>query len=83
MTAQDVREILEGLPCPICTKGVSDDDLDKLITDVDFELYNRFGSSDTSSNDKIDCAWWEVLERTAINDYGMIYYEDIEYTYEQ
>lgn len=79
MTAKEIRETLEGLPCPICTKGVTDEQLEQLNKDINAELCSRFGTSDTTSSDKVAIAWWSSLESLAIEEYGMMYYEDIEY----
>lgn len=79
MTPQEIRETLEGLPCPICTKGATDEQLEQLNKDIDVELYSRFGTSDTTASDKVAIAWWSALESFAIEEYGMMYYEDIEY----
>ena len=46
MSAKDIRETLEGLPCPICTKGFSDRSLYDLQVAVITELIQRFGTLD-------------------------------------
>lgn len=78
MTEQEIRETLEGLPCPICTEGVSGTNLMALQLEVLFTLNLRFGTLDTEEAPKLEAAWWEELEKGAINDYSMSYYEDLE-----
>ena len=45
-----LRECLEGLPRPICTKNVSDEDLKKLADDIDIRMLSRFGAYNLSWN---------------------------------
>ena len=78
----EIRAILESLPCPISTDGMSYNMLSDLICDVDNALYQRFGTRDiTTLNeydlDKLDEAWWEELEHLAIGEYGLKYMEDV------
>ena len=78
MSAKDIRETLEGLPCPICTEGFSDSLLYDLQVAVITELIQRFGTLDISEAPKLEDAWWSVLENVAVIDYEMKYYEDME-----
>lgn len=36
------RELLEGLPCPICTDGVTDEQMQKLADSVEAEVRDRY-----------------------------------------
>lgn len=69
-----LRECLEGLPCPICTKNVSDEDLKKLADDIYSRMLSRFGANNLSWN----IGWLEALEHLAVSEYGMKYYKDME-----
>lgn len=73
----ELRECLEGMPCPICTKNVSDEDLKKLAYDIDTMVLSRFGTNNLSYP-KVNYGWWEALEHLAVSEYGMEYYEDME-----
>lgn len=77
-TEQEIRETLEGFPCPICTEGVSGTNLMALQLEVLFTLNLRFGTLDTEEEPDLEDAWWMELEKGAINDYSMSYYEDLE-----
>ena len=79
----EIRMILESLPSPISSDNVTNDQMVSLIKDIDSELYQRFGTTDLDSmnnyeKDKLDEAWWDILEHLAISEYGMKYYEDID-----
>lgn len=76
--ATEIRGSLEGLPCPICTKGITDQQLCELSKQIDNNLLLRFGTCDVKTNDKVNCAWWEELENIALGEYNMQYYEDME-----
>jgi hypothetical protein len=78
MSAEDIREILEGLPRPICTAGFSDAGLYQLQLTVLTELNSRFCTLDAEKAPKLEDAWWAALEWQAVVNYGMSYYEDIE-----
>ena len=77
MTASEVRECLEGLPCPICTAKLEDNDLERILEEVDAALTSRFGVCLLAASDKVDAAWWEELERAAL-EAGGVYYEDLD-----
>lgn len=36
------RELLEGLPCPICTDGVTDEQMQELADSVEAEVRDRY-----------------------------------------
>lgn len=77
MTASEIRACLEGLPCPICTKAISDEKMEQLLEDVDEVLIARFGTCDTESSGKVSAAWWAELEKGALET-GGVYYEDMD-----
>ena len=78
MSAKDMRETLEGLPCPICTKSVSNTQLIQLQLDTLCELLTRFETLDEYEAPKLGDARWEAIEKTAVVDYALPYYEDME-----
>lgn len=78
ITSSFVREYLEELPCSICTKGISDDRLEKLIEDVSnyTKQICRVSVLDFDDED-IEETWFNELEHWAIVDCKMDYYEDL------
>ena len=76
MSAQSMRETLEGLPRPICTKRVSSKQLIQLQLDTLCELLKRFGTLDEEEAPTLEAAWRETLERQAVVNYGLKYYKD-------
>lgn len=78
--AKDLRHCLEGLPCPICTGGYTDEQLYELYKELDDIMQANFGSTyktNTELEDKIQAAWWKYLEELAL-ERGMQYYEDLD-----
>ena len=79
ITVKFVRDYLEGLPCPICTKDISDEQMEKLIKDVNdyTKMICRVKTIDL--NDEItEDIWFAELEEFSIKEYKMPYYEDME-----
>jgi hypothetical protein len=78
MSAKDLREVLEGLHCPICTESASNTQLIQLQLDALSELLTHFGTLDVEELPKLEYAWWGYVERIAVVEYGLPYYEDQE-----
>lgn len=73
-----IRDYLEGLPCPICTRKVKDTGISKLINEVcDYVLQITGEKFIDLSNEDMDRLWFSELEQWAINVFGMPYYEDM------
>ena len=92
------RELFEGLPCPICTDGVTDKQMQELADNADaevrdrypevadkmFELWNKEELTDEERDfldfecDDAEEFWREMVEKIAVVDIGMKYYEDME-----
>ena len=92
------RELLESLPCSICTDGVTDEQMQELadiadaevrdrypeVADKMFELWNKEELTDEDRDfldfecDDAEEFWWEMVEKIAVVDIGMKYYEDME-----
>lgn len=78
MNASEIRNLLEGLPCPFYTKGFSDERLLKILKEAEDTVKHRFDVSDIDfKNEDMDDAWWEELERECVAQ-GMPYCEDID-----
>ena len=79
MTTKELRETLETLPCPFCTKDIEDDVLEDIIFDTDVEMKDYFLQvrDGSISKDKYNEIWWRTLEQLA-NKYKIPYYEDFE-----
>lgn len=75
--AQEIRHSLEGLPCPICTKGVPDNVLRITYDLLEDIVRERFDAPMDFNNDNMSYYWWEQLEKEALA-LGMEYYEDLE-----
>lgn len=79
ITVEFVRDYLETLPCPICTKEITNEQINQLIDDV-----NKFTMSILKikeldfKNEDVDEVWFTELEEFAIKEYKMQYYEDID-----
>lgn len=78
MTVSFIRDYLETLPCPICTKDVSDDDIQKMINDVNESTMRILKVKHLDfHNEDVDETWFSELEEYAIKEYKMPYYEDM------
>ena len=91
------RELLEGLPCPICTDGITDKQMQELADSVEaevrdrypevvdkmFELWKKEELTDEEMDfldfecDQAEALWWDMVEKVAVGEIGMKYYEDI------
>lgn len=69
------RGELESLPCPFCTKEVSDETMQKLADITEQEVNQRLGGREVSE-DTFWGIWWEELEDTC-NYLNIPYYEDM------
>ena len=92
------RELLEGLPCPICTDGITDKQMQKLADSVEaevrdrypevadkmFELWKKEELTDEEQDfldfecDQAEELWWDMVEKIAVGEIGMKYYEDMD-----
>jgi hypothetical protein len=92
------RELFEGLPCPICTDGITDKQMQELADSVEaevrdmypevadkmFELWGNPLRSDEEQNfldfecDRAEELWWDLVEKVAVGEIGMKYYEDMD-----
>lgn len=79
MDAKEMRELLEGLPCPFCTDNVTDETLDDISEELELEMkpwYEWKRNGDVTA-DKVEEKWWEELENIAVEK-GIPYYEDLD-----
>ena len=75
--ADNIRNSLEGMPCPICTVDFSDEDMIDINNCIENMVKQRFNINEIDFDDEEqDEAWWEELEKYALEK-GMIYYEDM------
>jgi hypothetical protein len=72
---QEIKECLEGMPCPMCTEGISDSTLLNIHKELQETLEFEFGENFNMEDDKVSQFWWETLERIA-RQKGIGYYED-------
>ena len=79
MTIKELRELLESMPCPFCTKSVSEKDLKDILICLDEEMkeWGNWYEDGVISKDKYNLHWWETLEKLA-NQFEIPYYEDLE-----
>lgn len=74
------RWYLEGLPCPFCTEGTTDSQMQTIIDQTDAETRALLGIPPGQpidfSNDEQDDLWFSVLEDTVLRQ-RIPYYEDI------
>jgi 3-deoxy-D-arabino-heptulosonate 7-phosphate (DAHP) synthase len=75
------RGELESLPCPFCTKNVTDGQMQAIIDGICANTRVRMRlSADKKidmSCDKTSSVWWEELEHTVVAA-GIPYYEDMD-----
>lgn len=77
--ANDIKQSLEGLPCPICTDNMTRKQLVELYDELAREIKACLGIKVLDfDNERCSELWWEWLEKYALQDYGCRYYEDIE-----
>ena len=92
------RELFEGLPCPICTDGITDKQMQEMADSVEaevrdefpevadkmFELWGNPLRSDEEQDfldfecDRAEELWWDLVEKYAVGEIGMKYYEDMD-----
>ena len=92
------RELFEGLPCPICTDGITDKQMQELADSVEAEVRDRYPEvadkmfelwkkeeelTDEKRDfldlecDRVEELWWDLVEKFAVEEIGMKYYEDM------
>lgn len=78
-TIKEMRETLEGLPPPFCTKNISDQAIQDIICMVGGYPYtDEIGDPESDYEYNKACEqWWIDLEEAA-NYHGIPYYEDLE-----
>jgi hypothetical protein len=76
--AREIRHALEGMPCAICTKNMTDKQCVDLYDSLESEIKNRF-SVDVMDldDDEQSTIWWNFVERDALVEYACEYYEDM------
>lgn len=80
------RNDYEGLPIPMCTASLTDDDMDNVAETIYHTMATNYGVNETneffnsndkdSFNEKMNEEFWELMEECGLN-YGMTYYEDM------
>lgn len=78
-TIKEMRETLEGLPSPFCTKNTSDQTIQDIICMVGgYPDTDEIGNPESDYEYSKACEqWWIDLEEAA-NYHGIPYYEDLE-----
>ena len=78
MTAKDLRDYLESMPCPFCTDGVTDGELEAISASLEIEMKDilQWEKDGSISHDKAAEYETEILERLC-NLHDIPYYEDL------
>lgn len=78
MTAKELRDYLESLPCPYCTDRVTDGELETISASLEIEMKPilDWQKDGTISNDKAAEYETEILERLC-SLHDIPYYEDL------
>jgi hypothetical protein len=76
------RNTWESAPIPICTKAISDENMQLLVEEL-FDILNRYyrfnesDIKDNTDNEDLDMTRWREEEELIIK-YGGVYYEDLD-----
>lgn len=78
MTAKDLRDYLESMPCPFCTDRVTDGELETISASLEIEMKDilQWEKDGSISHDKAAEYETEILERLC-SDFDIPYYEDL------
>lgn len=78
MTAKELRDYLESLPCPFCTEGVSDGELETISANLELEMLDilQWEKDGSISHDRASEYETEILERLCC-EHDIPYYEDL------
>ena len=73
------RADYESMPSPMKTLSLSDDDMQQLAEDIEYNMseWADWLEQGDISQDQYDEHWWTIMEEYGVN-YGMTYYEDEE-----
>lgn len=73
------RADYESMPSPMKTLSLSDDDMQQLAEDIEYNMseWADWLEQGDISQDRYDEQWWTIMEEYGVN-YGMTYYEDEE-----
>ena len=71
------RQLLEELPCPFNTEGVSDETMQRiaLSVEIDMKEWYEWQSDGSVTDDKVNEVWWQHLEAACVRE-KIPYYED-------
>ena len=78
MTAQELRDYLESMPCPFCTDGITDEELETISAELEVEMEEvvQWEKDGSISHDKASERETEILEHLCyVHD--IPYYEDL------
>lgn len=78
MTAKELRDYLESMPCPFCTDRVTDGELETISASLEIEMKDilQWEKDGSISHDKAAEYETEILERLC-SDFDIPYYEDL------
>lgn len=73
------RNDYEGLPSPMNTTSLTDEDMQELADRIEYEMseWQDWRDYGDVSEDKYQEHWWRIMEELGIT-FGMTYYEDAE-----
>ena len=78
MTAKELRDYLESMPCPFCTDRVTDGELETISASLEIEMKDilQWEKDGSISHDKAAEYETEILERLCC-EHDIPYYEDL------
>ena len=78
MTAEELREYLESMPCPFCTEGITDEELETISASLEIEMRDilQWEKDGSISHDKAAEYETEILENLC-SLHDIPYYEDL------
>ena len=78
MTAEELREYLESMPCPFCTEGITDGELETISASLEIEMRDilQLEKDGSISHDKAAEYETEILEKLC-KYFDIPYYEDL------
>lgn len=69
------RDMYESMPSPMDTSSLTDEDMQRLANDIEFEMkrWQEWLEDGSINQGQYDEHWWRVAEEMGIN-FGMTYY---------
>lgn len=71
------RSELDGMPCPICGAFFTDNEMKKIVKEIEINTKIELGHSVDFDEDKDREIWWENMEQIIMNEHKGVYFEDL------